>query len=125
MMCWCLPTMSQPCKNVLRHFKTRLAEKQITTNKEKSITLNDEVSFLGFHISARGIEPDGKLMNKINSMKHPLIVWKIECFLVLLNYFGRLIPNFSKKTAPLDRLRKSYMVTFHNGHMSVQKLFNL
>ena len=91
----------------LKAVKTRLAEKQITINEEKSITLTDEVSFLGFRVSARGIEPDDKLVNKINSMKAPTTRREIECFLGLLNYFGRLIPNFAEKTAPLNRLRKS------------------
>ena len=91
----------------LKAVKTRLAEKQITINEEKSITLTDEMSFLGFRISARGIEPDDKLVNKINSMKASANRREIECLLGLLNYFGRLIPNFAEKTAPLNRLRKS------------------
>ena len=38
--------------------KTRLQEKRITVNECKSIDYCDELPFLGFRISSRGIEPE-------------------------------------------------------------------
>ena len=91
----------------LRAVKTRLAEKRITINQEKSIKLTDNISFLGFHLSARGIEPDVTLVKKLVSIKPPTNKREVESFVGLINYFGRLIPNLSTKLASLNNLRKN------------------
>lgn len=91
----------------LEAVKKRLQEKNITLNRDKSIEYTEELSFLGFKISARGIEPDDKLVNRIKQMKYPDNPKEMERFLGLVNFFGRLIPNFSKKVHPLNQLRKS------------------
>ena len=72
----------------------------------KSIELVDEISFLGFWVSARGIEPDQELANKIKMIKQPESKAEVEQFVGLVNYFGRLIPNLSAKLAPVNELRK-------------------
>jgi hypothetical protein len=90
----------------LHAVKTRLREKRITINEEKSIELCDEITFLGFRVSARGIEPDKGLVQKIISMKPPTSRQEVECFVGLVNYFGRLISNISAKLKPINELRK-------------------
>ena len=85
--------------------KTRLAEKRVTINEKKSIEYSNEISFLGFRISARGIEPDDKLVEKIRYCHPPTNRQEVEYFVGLMNYFGRLIPRFSDKIAPINALR--------------------
>lgn len=42
--------------------KSRLQEKNVTISEKKSTEFSDEVSFLGFKVSARGIAPDDRLV---------------------------------------------------------------
>jgi hypothetical protein len=86
--------------------KTRLNEKRITINWKKSTELASEISFLGFHVSSRGVEPDQALVNRIKDMKPPTNKREVESFVGLVNYFGRLVPQFSSKLAPINMLRK-------------------
>ena len=87
--------------------KTRLREKDVTINESKSVEYMDEISFLGFSISARGIMPDEKLVNKILTLEAPQNKQEVEHFIGLVNYFGRLIPNFTCKVAPINKLRNA------------------
>lgn len=90
----------------LSSVKTRLTEKKVSVNEKKCIDLCDEITFLGFRISAAGIWPDDKLVEKIRHIAIPSSKKEVEQFLGLVNFFGRLIPEFSSKVAPLNRLRK-------------------
>lgn len=87
--------------------KTRLKEKNITINEDKSIEHCEYLTFLGFRISSRGIEPDDKLVKKIREIKAPMSCKEVEQFLGLVNYFGRLIPNYASKVQPLNKLRNA------------------
>ena len=90
----------------LKAVKTRLREKNITINEEKSVEYCESLTFLGFKISAKGIEPDNRLVNKIQDIKVPTTCKEVAQFLGLINYFGRFIPNFSSKIAPLNEIRR-------------------
>lgn len=88
----------------LNALKMRLAEKRISINVEKSVEYTEEVSYLGFKISARGTEADDLLVGKIQKLETP-ISKKVDYFIGLANYFGCLIPNFAAKVLPLIKLR--------------------
>ncbi len=90
----------------LEAVKTRLHEKRITINEEKSVEYMDEVSFLGFCISSRGIEPDQKLVDKVKRIKTPTNKHEVEQFMGLANFFGRLIANFASKIKTINELRR-------------------
>uniref|UniRef100_A0A1I8I2N6 Eukaryotic translation initiation factor 4H n=1 Tax=Macrostomum lignano TaxID=282301 RepID=A0A1I8I2N6_9PLAT len=61
--------------------RTRLSEKRVTINEAKSISYCDSVSFLGFRISAAGIQPDDRLVEKIRHAKlHRLIDYDKQAF---------------------------------------------
>ena len=70
-------------------------EKDITINPPKSILNTTEVKFLGHQISSSGIRPDPDITKKILSLKPPNSRSELESFLGLVNFFGRMIPNFS------------------------------
>ena len=91
----------------LTAIRTRLREKNVTINEDKSINYADEVTYLGFKISSRGIEPDNELVEKISRIETPKNKKDIAHFIGLANYFGTLIPNFADKMAPLNHMRKN------------------
>jgi len=93
-------------KKRLEAVTTRLKEKKVTLNEQKCIELTDELAFLGFIVSAKGIEPDRRLVDKVLNISVPNCRSELEHFLGLANYFGRLIPNFSSICLPLNHLRK-------------------
>ncbi len=86
--------------------KTRLREKNVTLNESKCIEYADEVTYLGFRISAKGILPDTSLVNAIMQIKTPTTKSEVESFVGLVNFFGRLIPNFAGKIRPINALRR-------------------
>jgi transposase InsO family protein len=91
----------------LQAVKTRLHEKNVTINEDKCIEETDEISFLGFRVSAAGIQPDDRLVQKILKIAPPSNRKELEHFLGLVNFFGRLIPNFAGKTKSLHNLRRA------------------
>ena len=90
----------------LNSVKKRLQEKGISLNEAKCIERVDEISFLGFNVSATGIRPDEKLVARVKSISKPKNVKQVEAYIGLVNFFGRLIPRFSDLVYPLNELRK-------------------
>ena len=88
-------------KNVL----TRLKEAGMTINTSKSVLKATEISFLGHCISRHGVKPDRRLVEKVLAVKTPGCKKDLDCFVGLVNYFGRYIKNFSELTEPLNMLR--------------------
>ena len=105
------PTSDILAKRLSNVFR-RLEEKNVTINKEKSVLNVTEVKFLGHLISASGIRPDPSIASKITSFKPPTTRPELESFLGLVNYFGRMIQNYSKIVQPLHELRKK-TIPFH------------
>ena len=62
---------------------------------------------MGFKISANGIGPDPKLVEKITSIAAPTSREEVASFVGLVNFFGRFINNFAEKLKPLNDLRKN------------------
>jgi hypothetical protein len=107
----------------LEAIRTRLQEKRVTINEAKSVNLCDEITYLGFKVSAKGIEPDEALVKKIVDIATPTCKKDVDSFIGLANYFGRLIPNFTDLMAPLNRLRKTGIQFVWDAHCS--QAFNL
>jgi len=87
----------------------RLKEKNVSLNMKKCTQFRDEISFLGYRVSSRGIEPDSSLIDRITSIPPPKTKAELERFLGMANYFGRMIPHFAQTCAPLNSLRKKGM----------------
>lgn len=84
----------------------RLEQKAVTVNSEKSVLNVQKVKFLGHVLSDEGIFPDPDIVSKILSLRSPENKKELESFLGLINFFGRMIPDFAKLTQPLHSLRK-------------------
>ena len=67
---------------------------------------SETISFLGHEVSAAGIAPDSKHVERIKEAKPPTNRQEVESFVGLVNYFGRMIPNFASKLQPINELRQ-------------------
>jgi transposase InsO family protein len=84
----------------------RLEQKAVTINSDKSVLNVERVKFLGHILTPSGIFPDPDIVNKITSLPPPKNKRELESFLGLINFFGRMVPDFAKLTLPLHSLRK-------------------
>ncbi|PAA86570.1 hypothetical protein BOX15_Mlig030946g1 [Macrostomum lignano] len=77
----------------------------MTVNLDKSNLGAAEVSFLGYKISAAGVSPDPRLVERIQAISAPKDRRQLESFLGLCNFFGRFVKNYSSIVEPLNQLR--------------------
>ena len=100
-------TTESSCQKRYNAIRDRLKSKGFTINEAKSEDITTELSFLGFKISAKGIQPDERLINKIKQTIPPTNTNEVSQFCGLVNFFGRLIPDFATKLAPISKLQSS------------------
>ena len=87
--------------------KERLAAKNFTVNEDKCVSFSKTLSFLGYEISSEGVKPDQKKnVQKLFQLQPPKDVKEVEAFIGLINYFGRMIPNYAAKTWCIKELRQ-------------------
>lgn len=65
-----------------------------------------DVTFLGHHISAEGIQPDKSKYSVIENYPTPNNADEVRRFVAFCNYYRRFIPYFSEIAAPLNNLLK-------------------
>ena len=85
----------------------KLADYGFTCNPEKCLFFQDSISYLGFRISKHGQAPDPSRIEAITRMPSPKNIKELEAFIGKINYYGRLISNFSSKCKVLNHLRKT------------------
>ena len=88
--------------------KERLAATNFTVNEDKCVSFSTTLSFLGFEISSQGVKPEQKHVQKLLQLQPPKDVKEVEAFIGLINYFGRMIPNYAAKTRCINELRRKY-----------------
>ena len=86
--------------------KERLAAKNFTVNEDKCVSFSTTLSFLGYEISSEGVKPEQKHVQKLLQLQPPKDVKEVEAFIGLINYFGRMIPNYAAKTRGINELRQ-------------------
>ncbi|PAA81730.1 hypothetical protein BOX15_Mlig033926g4 [Macrostomum lignano] len=89
----------------VKHLLSTLKEAGMEINHEKCVFRSTEICFLGYRISADGVRPDKKLVEKIQKVKPPTTRKELESFLGLTNYYARYIQAYSEKIEPLTALR--------------------
>ena len=75
-------------------------------NLEKCTFCTDRVSFLGYVVTAQGIEVDPAKIEAISSWPTPLTVTQVRSFLGLTGFYWRFVKDFGSITAPLNELIK-------------------
>lgn len=77
--------------------------------------------FLGHILNASGIHPDQAMVDKIRAIKLPNNRKELPKFLGLVQFYGRLIPNFAEMCRPLHELRaQSIMDVFEITESAVE-----
>ena len=66
----------------------------------------DNVILFGHEISSEGVKPEQKHVQKLLQLQPQKDVKEIEAFIGIINYFGRMIPNYVAKTRCINELRQ-------------------
>ena len=109
-------------KNLEKVFK-RLAEKNLTLNKEKCEFNKTQIEFYAYVFSSEGISADPRKVEAIKESDVPANASEVRSFLGMTNYVGRFIKNYSTITAPLRELTKQNVKFVWNSDR--QKAFDL
>ena len=84
----------------------RLRKYNLKLQPNKCEFLRKEVTFLKHKISERGVEPNTCKVDAVNDFLTPKTVKELKRFLVLISYYRKFIPQFSKTASPLHALLK-------------------
>jgi transposase InsO family protein len=84
----------------------RLQEHQLAIAPEKCDWHQSKVNFLGYIISAEGIEMDQEKIKTVLEWEPPGTVKEVQSFLGFANFYRRFIEGYSKLTRPLTDLTK-------------------
>ena len=85
----------------------RLNKRNVSINWTKSVRSAESVTFLGHVISADGIRPDSRLVNKVLQISAPRTQKEVQRFIGLVNFYGNKIQNFARICEPINRLRRN------------------
>ena len=91
---------------VLEKVLNRLLEKGLTLNKEKCMYRMNELTFMGFLLSERGVGPTEAKVQAVQNATRPTCASEVRSFLGLVNYNGRFIQNLATKSEPLRKLTR-------------------
>jgi hypothetical protein len=81
-----------------------LREADLYCSNKKSELFTTELDFLGHHISGRGIEPDGRKVEKIRDWPIPGCTKDVRKFLGLVQYLAAFLPRLAEHRAVLTPL---------------------
>ncbi|MEE4247257.1 MAG: RNase H-like domain-containing protein [Kangiellaceae bacterium] len=86
----------------------KLEQSGMQINEKKCVFRSTEIRFLGYRISASGVRPDTRLVDKVLRTKAPTCRKELESFLGLTNYYARYIQAYSERVEPLTSLRSQH-----------------
>ena len=79
-------------------------------NRSKCSFGENEITFPGHNLSAKGLKPDHEKITAIRDMPDPTNKQEMQRLLGMINYLGKFIPNLFQITAPLRQLLKKDVV---------------
>lgn len=88
----------------LKQVLERLREYGLRLHKGKCKFRQDEVTFLGHRIDAKGLRPKDDNVKAVVEAPAPTSVSELKAFLGLVNYYGKFLPNLATVLAPLYAL---------------------
>ena len=80
----------------------RLDEYGITINPSKCVFSKENVKFLGYEVSSRGIKPPQDKITAITAYPKPETIQDLRRFLGMVNFYRDSIPNAAHIQAPLN-----------------------
>ncbi|XP_055589797.1 uncharacterized protein LOC129741979 [Uranotaenia lowii] len=92
---------------LLSEISKRLRRANLSIKLEKSHFCLEEIPFLGYILSSRGLQVNPEKIRPIVEYERPVTVTKLRRFLGMSNYYRRFIADYSKITAPLSELLKT------------------
>ena len=88
--------------NHLRQVLQRLSDNELRISVGKSEFILDKLSFLGFHVSASGVQPGPANVEAIKNYPIPTQFAELRRFIGMASYYRRFIPLFADMVAPLQ-----------------------
>lgn len=95
---------SQEHENHLRVLFKRLAEYSVLINTTKCHLGKSKVTFLGYTLSAAGVQPLQEKVQAIQDFPEPRTIKELRRFLGMINFYRRFIPGAACIQAPLNSL---------------------
>ena len=74
--------------------------------REKCISFQDQVQYLGYVVSRDGIRPEESKVRTFVAASAPHDILSLQSFLGMVNFYCRFVPNLPSLLAPLNRLLK-------------------
>ena len=110
----------------LRQVLLVLRDQKLFANKKKCHFLSDEVLFLGYLVSGKGIQMDNKKVEAITTWPTPTSLHEVRSFHGLVSFYRRFIKNFSTILAPItDCLKSSKFSWSTTSQVTFELLKNL
>ncbi|UYV63155.1 hypothetical protein LAZ67_2003305 [Cordylochernes scorpioides] len=81
-------------------------EENIQLNLKKCNFYQNEIDFLGYHITAGTYTPNIKNTEIINAIRTPINVKNLQSFLGAVNVYHKFIPEYARLRHPLNQLLK-------------------
>lgn len=88
----------------LRMVFKRLKKARLKLNPEKCFFVKQELSFLGYLVSSKGIHTDLTKFEKVENLLIPQNIIQLRRFLGLASYYHHFIKDFSKIANLLNKL---------------------
>ena len=108
-------TPEEHLENLVKVFSC-LERHHLKLRLDKCTFFQNKVEFLGHEVSSEGIRP---LVGKVDAIKgypRPKNYREVKRFLGMASYYRKFIPNFSKISKPLDRIREGVALNWTEEH---------
>ncbi|UYV61064.1 hypothetical protein LAZ67_1003288, partial [Cordylochernes scorpioides] len=90
----------------LRLFFKFCLEENLQINLKKCNFYQNEIDFLGYHITAGTYTPNIKNTEIINAIRTPINIKTLQSFLGAINVYHKFIPEYARLRHPLNQLLK-------------------
>lgn len=83
-----------------------LSDNNLEINEKKCQFAQSEVEFLGFTVSAKGVEPIESKIKAVEEFPRPSDIKSIRRFLGMINFYRSCLPNISHTLVPLYEMKE-------------------